>query len=84
MRDFIKNRLKEDLDYFGTQNSQPESDETKLGVVEDVDKYSTLEMDLRDLISRHQPNFSEYEGDTYGIIDAVQQVMDGMFQKINR
>lgn len=82
MKDFIKKRLQEDLEYYGVDNSKPESDEYKVGVKESGDKYGELEMDLRQIMQKHQANFAEYEGDSYGIIDAMHQVMDGMFQRV--
>lgn len=82
MKDFIKNRLKEDLGYFGVNDSSPESDQFKMGVKEGVDKYAALEMDLRELMSKHQPRFQNYDGDSYGIIDALHEIMEDMFQKV--
>jgi len=84
MKDFIKKRIREDLEYYHVGNAKPESDKYKMGIEEDIDKYGALEGDLRMLMDKHQINFAEYEGDSYSIIDAVNRVMDEMFQRIER
>lgn len=47
------------------------------------DKWGLLEMDVRALtdkiIERHKDN---WDGDQYAIIDAIQQVFEGMFEKV--
>jgi len=45
------------------------------------DKWNQLERDVRDLVDKHSKNFDK---DSYEVIDAIYQVMDGMFQKINK
>jgi len=82
MKDFIKNKLQESLEYYGVDNAEPKSDEYKMGMQEGMDKYADLEQDLRQVMAKHQANFAEYEGDSYGIIDAMHKVMDGMFQRV--
>ena len=82
MKNFIKKRLHEDLEYHGVSNAEPEADEFKMGMKEDIDKFGALEMDLRQIMQKHQNNFAQYDGDSYGIVDAMHQVMDGMFQKV--
>ena len=44
----------------------------------ELDKWSSLEKDLMDVVEKHKGQFGS---DSYGVIDAVYQVMDGMFQK---
>jgi len=47
------------------------------------DKWSMLEKDvggcIGDIVEKHKDNFGF---DSYGVIDAIYQVMDGMFQRI--
>ena len=47
------------------------------------DKWGLLEMDVRALtdkiIERHKDN---WDGDQYAVIDAIQQVFEGMFEKV--
>jgi len=45
------------------------------------DKWNQLERDVRDLVDKHSKNFDK---DSYEVIDAIYQVMDGMFQKIKK
>lgn len=44
----------------------------------ELDKWSLLEKDLMDVVEKYKDQFGS---DSYGVIDAVYQVMDGMFQK---
>ena len=44
----------------------------------ELDKWSSLEKDLMDVVEKHKGQFGS---DSYAVIDAVYQVMDGMFQK---
>ena len=50
---------------------------------DEPDKWGLLEMDVRSLtdkiIERHKDN---WDGDQYAIIDAIQQVFEGMFEKV--
>jgi len=52
---------------------------------EPVDKWTALEKDLAEAI---MPIIEKHEGafghDSYAVIDAMYQVLDGMFQKVNR
>ena len=48
------------------------------GKEEEVDKYSRLEKDMMDIVDKYS---GEFGVDSYGIADAMYQVMDGMFQK---
>lgn len=82
MKDLIRKRLHEDLEYYHAGNAEAESDEYKVGLAEGPDKYGELEMDLRAVMDKHRNNFAQYEGDSYGIIDAMHQVMEGMFQNV--
>lgn len=82
MKDFIKNKLQESLEYYGAENTEPGNQDIKIGMKEGFDKYSELESDLRAIMNKHQNNFAEYEGDSYGVISAVHQVLDGMFQRV--
>jgi hypothetical protein len=49
------------------------------------DKWNQLEKDVSDairpLVDKHSKNFDK---DSYEVIDAIYQVMDGMFQKIRK
>tara|TARA_R110000824_G_scaffold18563_3_gene73335 strand:+ start:4945 stop:5616 length:672 start_codon:yes stop_codon:yes gene_type:complete len=51
----------------------------------DDDKWNSLEKDLRyvveRLIERHKDNFG---GDQYEVMGAIEQVLEGMFQKVER
>lgn len=82
MKDFIKKRLKEDLEYYHADGAGVQSDEFKIGIEEGFDKFAALEMDLRKLVEKHQEGFADYPGDTYGVIDAMNQVMNQMFQRV--
>jgi len=44
----------------------------------ELDKWSLLEKDLMNVVEKYKGQFGS---DSYGVIDAVYQVMDGMFQK---
>lgn len=41
-------------------------------------KWSELEKDMMDLVEKYKKDFGV---DSYGVIDAMYQIMDGMFQK---
>tara|TARA_R110001583_G_scaffold3173_2_gene20778 strand:- start:41281 stop:41508 length:228 start_codon:yes stop_codon:yes gene_type:complete len=51
----------------------------------DDDKWNNLEKDLRyvveRLIKRHKGNWN---GDQYAVMGAIEQVLEGMFQKVDR
>lgn len=88
MSKFIQNKLREDLEYYHVNDAHPEADEFKVGLEEDevmVDKWQALEGDVRSaiipLIEKHQNNFPP---DSYAVIDAIHQVFDQMFQKVER
>jgi hypothetical protein len=42
------------------------------------DKWSELEKDMMELVEKYKGDFGV---DSYGVVDAMYQVMDGMFQK---
>lgn len=44
----------------------------------ELDKWSSLEKDLMGVVEKYKGQFGS---DSYAVIDAVYQVMDGMFQK---
>ncbi len=46
-----------------------------------IDKWEVLEKDIMDLVNKHSDKFGV---DSYGVIDAVYQVMDQMFEKIEK
>ena len=82
MKDFIKKRLKEDLEYAHVDNAAPEQDEFKIGLKEQDDRYSALAQDIKMLIKKHGPSFAEYEGDSYGVINAFERVFSDMHQRL--
>lgn len=82
MKNFIKNKLQDSLEYYGAKNTEPSNSNIKLGVKEGFDKFSALEADLKAVMNKHQENFAEYEGDSYGVIDAMYQIMEKMLQRI--
>ena len=43
-----------------------------------LDKWSSLEHDLMELAEKYKNDFGQ---DSYGVVDAMYQVLDGMFQK---
>lgn len=45
---------------------------------EGVDKWSSLEKDLMDIAEKYEGQFGV---DSYGVVDAMYQVLDNMFQK---
>jgi len=45
------------------------------------DKWSVLEKDIMYILDKHSGSFGD---GSYGVIDAIYQVMDGMFQKTDR
>ena len=45
---------------------------------EEVDKWSELEKDLSEVVNKYEGKFGP---DSYGVVDAMYQVLDGMFQK---
>jgi hypothetical protein len=45
---------------------------------EEVDKWSELEKDLSEVVDKYEGKFGP---DSYGVVDAMYQVLDGMFQK---
>ena len=59
------------------------SDESELD--EPIDKWLRLEQDITDaigpILDKHQDNFGS---DSYAVIDAMYEVLDGMFQKIRK
>lgn len=70
----------------GFSNSSPEnikesddfSWESILGDNSKTDKWGELEKDMMDLVDKYTGEFGK---DSYGVIDAMYQVMDGMFQR---
>jgi|688.fasta_scaffold1296195_2 hypothetical protein len=42
------------------------------------DKWSMLEKDMTELVEKYKDDFGV---DSYGVVDAMYQVLDGMFQK---
>jgi len=46
-----------------------------------MDKWESLEKDIMNVVDKHSGKFGV---DSYGVIDAMYQVMDQMFQKIER
>jgi hypothetical protein len=46
--------------------------------VEDLDKWSNLEKDMMEVVEKYEGQFGP---DSYGVVDAIYQVLDGMFQK---
>jgi len=90
MKDYIKKRLSEDLEYWHVDDASPESLEYKMQsenvfMSGEGDKWSALERDVADalmpLVEKHKDNFGF---DSYAVIDAIQQVFDGMFEKVSR
>ena len=51
-------------------------------ISENMDKFAELEIDIEALIQKYKDKFAEYPGDTYGVIDAINQVFNSMFQRI--
>lgn len=45
---------------------------------EQKDKWSELEKDMMQIVDKYEGQFGV---DSYGVVDAVYQVLDGMFQK---
>lgn len=45
---------------------------------EDKDKWSELEKDMMGIVEKYEGQFGV---DSYGVVDAIYQVLDGMFQK---
>lgn len=45
---------------------------------EDKDKWSELEKDMMNIVEKYEGQFGV---DSYGVVDAIYQVLDGMFQK---
>jgi hypothetical protein len=45
---------------------------------EDLDKWSSLEKDMMEVVEKYEGQFGI---DSYGVVDAIYQVLDGMFQK---
>jgi hypothetical protein len=89
MKDFIRKRLCEDLKYYHAKGVSPDADKFGIGVEEDFDgygensKWNELEQDVQNaltpIIDKHQNKFGV---DSYGVIDAIHQVFDSMFQKV--
>jgi hypothetical protein len=45
---------------------------------EDLDKWSNLEKDMMEIVEKYEGQFGV---DSYGVVDAIYQVLDVMFQK---
>tara|TARA_R110000787_G_scaffold155819_1_gene269607 strand:+ start:4501 stop:4728 length:228 start_codon:yes stop_codon:yes gene_type:complete len=75
MEELIKKILKEETNNLKETYWQQSDD----------DKWNSLEKDLRyvveRLIERHKDNFN---GDQYAVMGAIEQVLEGMFQKVAR
>ena len=75
MKTLIKNILKEEKNKLKEHSWQRSDDE----------KWDSLEKDLRyiveRLIERHKDNWG---GDQYEVMGAIEQVLEGMFQKVER
>lgn len=60
-------------------NEEFEWDEVlKNNRTEDKDKWSELEKDMMSIVDKYEGQFGV---DSYGVVDAMYQVLDGMFQK---
>ena len=44
------------------------------------DKWSELEKDISELVEKYE---GEFGTDSYGVVDAMYQILEGMFQKNN-
>lgn len=87
MKNFIKNKLHEDLKYWHADDAKPEKDSFKLqseGIFGD-DKWGMLEDDVKSaivpIIEKHKDNFGS---DSYEVISAIEQVFENLFQRVNR
>jgi hypothetical protein len=69
MNKYIRNRLREDVNAFQTQTR---------------DKYEVLEQDVAQLVEKHKEAFAHYPNDTYGVLEAIEQVFEGMFQRVEK
>ena len=69
MNKYIRKRLQEGVDSYQTQTQ---------------DKYGLLEQDLTELVQKHMEAFEQYPNDTYGVLDAIEQVFNGMFQRVEK
>ena len=65
----IRKRLREDINAYQTKTR---------------DKYEVLEQDLTQLVEKHKEAFAHYPNDSYGVLEAIEQVFEGMFQKIDK
>lgn len=45
---------------------------------EQKDKWSELEKDMMEVVEKYEGQFGS---DSYGVVDAIYQVLDGIFQK---
>jgi len=59
---------------YGEENKISREEET-------MDKWEALEKDIMNVVDKHSGKFGV---DSYGVIDAMYQVMDQMFQKIEK
>ena len=69
------NKVNEDEDFLNDLLYGEES-ETSI-----MDKWQVLEKDIMNLVNKHSGKFGV---DSYGVIDAIYQVMDQMFEKIEK
>jgi hypothetical protein len=82
MKDFIRQRLHEN---WGWEEEPMES--TPLSVdLENISKSNlggfALAQTLRDIENKYAPEYAEYEGDTYGVIDAIKRVISPRLKPI--
>ncbi len=68
MRHLKKFNEEFDWDEVLKQNKKPE----------ELDKWSSLEQDMVQIAEKYEGQFGV---DTYGVVDAMYQVLDNMFQK---
>ena len=69
------NKVNEDEDFLNDLLYGEESETSTM------DKWESLEKDIMNLVNKHSDKFGV---DSYGVIDAIYQVMDQMFEKIEK
>jgi hypothetical protein len=69
------NKVNEDEDFLNDLLYGEESETSTM------DKWQVLEKDIMNLVNKHSGKFGV---DSYGVIDAIYQVMDQMFEKIEK
>lgn len=81
MKDSIRKKLREQWGLEEPQVTSPLAKELD-GIARSSNDISQIELALKDVERRYESKYGEYEGDSYGIIDAIKRVIPNKLAKV--